>query len=67
MAGQRDGPGTAIRQLREMAGMTLTDVAKAADTAVAYLSKVELGQKEPTRSYVAKVTSAIAAHLRDAA
>jgi transcriptional regulator with XRE-family HTH domain len=53
--------------MRELAGMTLTDVATSADIAVAYLSKVELGQKEPSRTYVAKVLTVIAAHLRDAA
>jgi predicted transcriptional regulator len=67
MPGQREGPGGSIRTLRKLAGMTLTDVAEAADISVAYLSKVERGDLIPTRAYVAEVTTAIAAHMRGAA
>lgn len=44
--------------------MTLSDVAEAADVSVAYLSKVELGQKEPTLKYVSDVASAITRRMR---
>ncbi|OOB91218.1 helix-turn-helix domain-containing protein [Rathayibacter sp. VKM Ac-2630] len=67
MPGQRGSPGESIRTLRQLAGMSLSAVAKAADTSSAYLSKVENGKFLPTNAYVAKVTGVIAAHLRDAA
>jgi hypothetical protein len=50
-----------------MAGMSLDQVASAADTAPAYLSKVENGKFIPSDQWVGKVTAAIAARLRDAA
>jgi transcriptional regulator with XRE-family HTH domain len=67
MPGQRGSPGESIRTLRQLAGLSLEAVASTADTSTAYLSKVETGKLVPTKSYVAKVTTAIAAHLRDAA
>lgn len=59
--------GESIRALRQLAGMTLIEVASAADTSIAYLSKVETGKFIPTKQYVAQVTTAIADRLRSAA
>lgn len=56
--------GESMRTLRKHAGLTLEDLATAANTSVAYLSKVETGKFIPSRSYVASVTAAIAAHLQ---
>ena len=67
MPGQRGSPGESIRTLRKLAGLSLEAVAAAADTSVAYLSKVETGKLIPTNVYVAKVTAVIAARLREAA
>lgn len=47
-----------------MAGMSLNQVATAAETSPAYLSKVENGKFIPSDQYVGKVTAAIAARLR---
>ncbi len=59
--------GESIRALRQLAGMTLEDVSAAADTSIAYLSKVETGKFVPTKQYVAQVTAAIADRLRSVA
>lgn len=56
--------GESIRSLRKLAGLSLDEVARDADTSIAYLSKVERGIFVPTLSYVAKVTSAIADRLK---
>lgn len=53
--------------LRKLAGLTLEEVAQDADTAVAYLSKVETGKLIPSKGYVATVTAAIAVRMREAA
>lgn len=58
--------GASIRTLRNLAGMTLEEVAEAADTSIAYLSKVETGKFTPTKGYVAQVTIAIANRLKEA-
>lgn len=51
-----------------MAGLTLKEVADGADTAVAYLSKVETGAMEPSKSYVARVAAFISdSMLKEAA
>lgn len=47
--------------------MTLEDVADAADTSVAYLSKVETGKLAPSKGYVAQVTSVLANRMKEAA
>ncbi len=60
-------PGKTLRELRQYAGLTLDDVARAADTSIAYLSKVETGKFIPTRLYVSQVTAAIAQSIRAAA
>lgn len=55
MQGQTTTPGEALRLLRTMAHLTLQQVASDADTSIAYLSKVERNQLNPTDEYVAKV------------
>lgn len=63
MQGQATNTGSSIRILRKQAGMTLQDLAQAAGTAVAVLSRVETGKSVPTNAYVAQVTRAIADRL----
>lgn len=67
MTRQTATAGESIRALRRLAGMTLEEVSVAADTSIAYLSKVETGKFIPTKQYVAQVTTAIADRLRSAA
>jgi transcriptional regulator with XRE-family HTH domain len=61
---QQRPAGEALRTLRRIAGLTLERTAELADTAPAYLSKVETGRLVPTVGYVANVTSAIASHMQ---
>jgi len=56
-----------MRTLRKLAGMSLEELASVADTSIAYLSKVENGKFVPTRSYVARVTAAIADRMSEKA
>jgi transcriptional regulator with XRE-family HTH domain len=58
--------GDSLRSLRNLAGLTLAEVADIGGTSIAYLSKVERGEFVPTKRYVAQVTSAIAGVLADA-
>lgn len=58
--------GESLRSLRNLAGLTLSEVSDIAGTSIAYLSKVERGDFVPTKRYVAQVTSAIAGVLADA-
>lgn len=51
--------GEAIRSLRQIAGLTLADVAKGADTAISYLSRVERGDVVPSGEYLGRVTNFI--------
>lgn len=67
MTKQEVASGDTLRKLRELAGLTQVEVATEADVSVAYLSRVEKGHMEPTLSYVAKVTRAIADRLGTAA
>ena len=66
MERQAISAGQSIRTLRHLAGLTLEEVARLADTSTAYLSKVETGKHSPTKSYVAQVTAAIAAEMSKA-
>lgn len=59
MASQAATPGQALKALRGMAHMTLKQVATAADTSIAYLSRVENDSVVPAQEYVAKVSYAI--------
>ena len=60
---QQAQPGGALKNLRKVAGLTLDTVARLADTAPAYLSKVESGRLTPTPTYMARVATAIAAEM----
>ena len=62
---QQRSAGEALRTLRGIAGLTLDRAAEIADTAPAYLSKVENGRLVPTVGYVANVTAAIAEHMKE--
>ncbi|MFD5599872.1 helix-turn-helix domain-containing protein [Leucobacter sp. NPDC058333] len=63
MKQQTQPPGVAIKALREMASMTLKEVATGADTSVSYLSKVENGVFHPTQTYVARVVGFISSSM----
>lgn len=67
MATTKSQPGQALRGLRKQAGLTLADVADLADTAPAYLSKVESGTLAPSESYFWRVASSITAVMVAAA
>lgn len=64
MTNQGTRTGEAIRTLRRLAGLTLEQASQLADTAPAYLSKVETGKLIPTRGYVANVVLALSLHLQ---
>lgn len=59
------GTGRHLKQLRELSGASQPLVAAMAGTSTAYLSKVEDGLLDPTRSYVAKVTEAACRLMQD--
>jgi transcriptional regulator with XRE-family HTH domain len=63
MPQQMPTPGSSIRALRKLAGMTLEQVGAAADTAPAYLSKVETNKLKPAKEYVSRIVNVIAAEL----
>jgi len=67
MATKTSQIGQALRGLRKAAGLTLADVSHLADTAPAYLSKVESGALTPSTGYVARVASAIADQMKHSA
>ncbi|WP_156316482.1 helix-turn-helix domain-containing protein [Leucobacter japonicus] len=66
MRKESHSPGTALKSLREMASLTLKEVAAGADTSISYLSKVENGVLQPTPTYVARVVTHIAASILSA-
>lgn len=66
MPGQEITAGASLRHLRKLAGLTLEEAAIAADTSVAYLSKVETGRLIPSTSYVGRVAAALAAKISPA-
>lgn len=55
--------GEMLRHFRSLAGLTLEQVSDGADTAVAYLSKVERGHLRPTDDYVGRVMSFISSSI----
>lgn len=63
MTSTKTQPGQALRGLRKQAGLTLADVADIADTAPAYLSKVESGALAPSDSYFWRVAASITAAM----
>lgn len=67
MKQQVQEPGAAIKTLREMANLTLKEVANGADTSISYLSKVETGSLAPSHTYVSRVAAFIATQLGKAA
>lgn len=52
-------PGQSIRALRQLAGLTLDQVAESAKVSATHLSKVETGKARPSSAWVAVVTKAI--------
>jgi|GEM_PF-2158718 len=63
MQAEEISTGASLRHLRKLAGLTLEETAIAADTSVAYLSKVETGRLIPSTAYVAQVAAALAQKL----
>nr|WP_279630809.1 helix-turn-helix transcriptional regulator [Rathayibacter sp. VKM Ac-2804] len=58
--------GQSLRTMRMLAGLTLEDVAREADTAVAYLSKIETDKLIPSKTYVGTVTAVLSRALSPA-
>lgn len=59
--------GQALRRLREVAGLTLDQVADRADISAAYLSRVETGKCRPSVQWTAVVTKALSAGMTERA
>lgn len=55
--------GAGLRALREVAGLTLDQVAAEASVSASYLSKVESGAKTATAKWIGHVSGAISRHL----
>ncbi|APE10799.1 hypothetical protein BO226_17655 [Rhodococcus sp. 2G] len=55
--------GQALRRLREIAGLTLDQVAELADVSPTYLSRVETGQCNPSIKWLGVVSKALAASI----
>ncbi|WP_082406407.1 helix-turn-helix domain-containing protein [Microbacterium sp. No. 7] len=56
--------GQAVRTLREVAGLTARDVARAAGVSESYLSRVETGAADASPEWIGTVTAAIAESIR---
>jgi transcriptional regulator with XRE-family HTH domain len=56
-------PGHTIRDAREAQGLSLQELARRSGTNASYLSKVERGQRMPTRHWLKSVTDALGEHL----
>lgn len=54
------GPGNALRELREFAGLTIEETATLAGTSPKYLGLVESGEMQSTMAFAAQVTKALA-------
>lgn len=65
MEEQEQKPGEAIKQLRLWVGLSQKEVAAGAKTSVAYLSRVENGNKTPSISYVAQVVKFIMSQVTE--
>lgn len=59
--------GTSIRALRQMANLTLDEVAKEAGVSASHLSRVETGEKHASPQWLGTVATVIARHLSKAA
>lgn len=57
--------GQRLRELREQAGLSLREVAKAAKISAAFLSDVELGRRFPTNEKLALIAQKIRASAED--
>ena len=57
--------GTALRALREEAGLTARAVAERAGVSESYLSRVETGKATPAPSWVGTVAAAIASAISE--
>lgn len=55
--------GAGIRALRELAGLTLDQLASQASVSASYLSKVEAGVKTPSPRWIGHVSGVVARHL----
>jgi transcriptional regulator with XRE-family HTH domain len=60
-------PGESIRTLRQMAGLTLDQVAAEAGVSAAHLSRVETNERRATPKWLGSVAAVIASHLSQAA
>lgn len=59
--------GTALRTLRQAAGLTLQQVAAGAGVSISYLSRVENGLTAPRPQWVQVVTEYLGSRIEDAA
>ena len=60
-------PGQSLRALRNLARMTLAEVALKAGSGQSYLSQVETGKVTPSTAFIARVSAVIADGLKVAA
>jgi len=58
--------GTTVKQLRQLAGMTLLEVAQKMDVSIAFLSAIENGRKRVPDDFVDKVGAALPAARQQA-
>ena len=62
---QIEGLGSALRRIRQNAGLTLDVVARDAEVTKGYLSKIELGRATPSMHVVVRLTGVLGVHLAD--
>lgn len=55
---------TALTTLREYAGMTISETAKAALVSASYLARVEAGKADPSPAWIGVVAGAMADRIR---
>ena len=63
----REASGRELREERQSAGRTLSDVAEEAGISIQYLSEVERGLKEPSSEILEAVSGALGLRLVDLA
>ncbi|MEU7477150.1 helix-turn-helix transcriptional regulator [Lentzea sp. NPDC042327] len=61
----REALGRKLREIRELQGARLVDVAERAGISTQYLSEIERGRKEPSSEMIAAVTGALGVDLAD--
>jgi len=59
--------GQAIKTMREALGLTLAELARRAECDPAYLGRVERGEREPSKYFVAHLAEVLAESDGDAA